>query len=161
LARFSRTLATSSPRAARLHQGHSISPARTYGNWVNSPSYALAIRYRHLKCTREAVAALSAPLVENPVFPPLLPEMVKIGDETGEAPRKDSLARSRILRDEVDASSSHCTSLVDHHEFSASAVMSHRDHLRLSSDVQDAHARQVPAVTFLICRLMVRRTNYS
>ena len=55
---------------------------------------------------------IAQPLVENPVFPPLVSQMVKVGEETGELERMlDKIAD--FYEDEVDTSIAALTSIVE------------------------------------------------
>src|SRR3954447_25540552 len=77
LARFSRTLSTLVSSGVDIIKALEITGA-TSGNWVVEQALA-DIRVR----VHEGVP-ISQPLQEDPVFPPMVGQMVKIGEETGE-----------------------------------------------------------------------------
>ena len=55
---------------------------------------------------------IAQPLIEDPVFPPLVSQMVKIGEETGELEKMlDKIAD--FYEDEVDTSIAALTSIVE------------------------------------------------
>ena len=55
---------------------------------------------------------IAEPLIENPVFPPLVSQMVKIGEETGELEKMlDKIAD--FYEDEVDTSIASLTSIIE------------------------------------------------
>ena len=55
---------------------------------------------------------IAEPLIENPVFPPLVSQMVKIGEETGELQKMlDKIAD--FYEDEVDTSIASLTSIIE------------------------------------------------
>ena len=55
---------------------------------------------------------IAQPLVENPVFPPMVAQMVKVGEETGEL--DGMLAKiADFYEDEVDASIAALTSIIE------------------------------------------------
>src|SRR5438046_3612725 len=55
---------------------------------------------------------IATPLLENPVFPPMVSQMVKIGEETGELEKMLSKVAD-FYEDEVDASISALTSIIE------------------------------------------------
>ena len=57
-------------------------------------------------------ARISAPLIEDPVFPPMVGQMVKIGEETGELDKMLSKIAD-FYEDEVDASIQALTSIIE------------------------------------------------
>ena len=78
----------------------------TAGNWVVEEA---------LRDTREQVhqgVPIAQPLIEHPVFPPMVGQMVKIGEETGEL---DAMLGkiADFYEEEVDASVSALTSLIE------------------------------------------------
>ena len=77
LARFSRTLSTLMASGVDIIRALEITGA-TSGNWVVEEALT-EIRTR----VHEGVP-ISQPLQEDPVFPPMVGQMVKIGEETGE-----------------------------------------------------------------------------
>ena len=55
---------------------------------------------------------IAEPLIENPVFPPLVSQMVKVGEETGELQKMlDKIAD--FYEDEVDTSIASLTSIIE------------------------------------------------
>ena len=63
---------------------------------------------------------IAQPLIENPVFPPMVSQMVKIGEETGELEKMLGKVAD-FYEDEVDASIPSLTSIVEPIMMSASA----------------------------------------
>jgi type IV pilus assembly protein PilC len=105
LARFSRTLATLMAAGVDIIKALEITGA-TAGNWVVEEALA-NIRTR----VHEGVP-ISQPLQEDPVFPPMVGQMVKIGEETGEL--DGMLGKiADFYEDEVDASIQSLTSIIE------------------------------------------------
>ena len=105
LARFSRTLATLVAAGVDIIKALEITGA-TSGNWVVESSLA-DIRTR----VHEGVP-ISQPLQEDPVFPPMVSQMVKIGEETGEL--DGMLGKiADFYEDEVDSSIQSLTSIIE------------------------------------------------
>jgi type IV pilus assembly protein PilC len=105
LARFSRTLATLVSAGVDIIKALEITGA-TSGNWVVEQSLA-RIRAR----VHEGVP-ISQPLQEDPVFPPMVGQMVKIGEETGEL--DGMLGKiADFYEDEVDTSIQSLTSIIE------------------------------------------------
>jgi len=105
LARFSRTLSTLVAAGVDILKALEITGA-TSGNWVVEESLA-EIRER----VQEGVP-ISRPLQESPVFPPMVGQMVKIGEETGEL--DGMLGKvADFYEDEVDASIQSLTSIIE------------------------------------------------
>ena len=77
MARFSRTLSTLVAAGVDIIKALEIT-GQTAGNWVVEEALA-DVRER----VHEGVP-IAQPLIENPVFPPMVSQMVKIGEETGE-----------------------------------------------------------------------------
>ena len=105
LARMSRTLATPRRRRRRHHQG-ARDHRPTAGNWVIE---------RSLDHVRERVhegVPISEPLASDPVFPPMVGQMVKIGEETGELDKMLSKIAD-FYEDEVDTSIQSLTSIIE------------------------------------------------
>ena len=105
LARFSRSLATLVAAGVDIIQALEITGA-TAGNWVIE---------RSLTDVRTRVhegARISAPLIEDPIFPPMVGQMVKIGEETGELDKMLSKIAD-FYEDEVDASIQSLTSIIE------------------------------------------------
>ena len=105
LARFSRTLSTLVSSGVDIIKALEITGA-TAGNWVVEKSLA-DIRTR----VHEGVP-ISQPLQEDPVFPPMVGQMVKIGEETGEL--DGMLGKvADFYEDEVDTSIQSLTSIIE------------------------------------------------
>ena len=105
LARFSRTLATLVAAGVDIIKALEITGA-TSGNWVVESSLA-DIRTR----VHEGVP-ISQPLQEDPVFPPMVSAMVKIGEETGEL--DGMLGKiADFYEDEVDSAIKSLTSIIE------------------------------------------------
>jgi type IV pilus assembly protein PilC len=105
LARFSRTLATLMAAGVDIIKALEITGA-TSGNWVVEEALA-DIRVR----VHEGVP-ISQPLQEDPVFPPMVGQMVKIGEETGEL--DGMLGKvADFYEDEVDSSIQSLTSIIE------------------------------------------------
>src|SRR5438445_3651139 len=77
MARFSRTLSTLVAAGVDIIKALEIT-GQTAGNWVVEEALA-GVRAK----VHEGVP-IATPLIENPVFPPMVSQMVKIGEETGE-----------------------------------------------------------------------------
>ena len=105
MARFSRTLSTLVAAGIDIIKALEITGS-TAGNWVVEDA---------LRGVRERVSAgvpIAQPLVEHPVFPPMVGQMVKIGEETGEL---DAMLGkiADFYEEEVDASISALTSIIE------------------------------------------------
>jgi type IV pilus assembly protein PilC len=105
LARFSRTLSTLISSGVDIIKALEITGA-TSGNWVVEQSLA-DIRTR----VHEGVP-ISQPLQDDPIFPPMVGQMVKIGEETGEL--DGMLGKvADFYEDEVDSSIQSLTSIIE------------------------------------------------
>lgn len=105
MARFSRTLSTLIAAGVDIIKALEIT-GQTSGNWVIEEALA-GVRTK----VHEGVP-IAQPLVENDVFPPMVAQMVKIGEETGELEKM--LAKiADFYEDEVDASVQSLTSIVE------------------------------------------------
>jgi type IV pilus assembly protein PilC len=105
LARISRTLATLVAAGVDIISALDIA-AGTAGNWVLETA---------LQRTSERVhegVPISVPLSEDPIFPPMVGQMVKIGEETGELDKMLSKIAD-FYEDEVDASIASLTSIIE------------------------------------------------
>jgi type IV pilus assembly protein PilC len=105
MARFSRTLSTLVTAGVDIIKALEIT-ATTAGNFVVEDA---------LRVVREKVHAgvpIAQPLIENPVFPPMVSQMVRIGEETGEL---DAMLGkiADFYEEEVDASISALTSIIE------------------------------------------------
>jgi type IV pilus assembly protein PilC len=105
LARVSRTLATLVAAGVDIISALDIA-AGTAGNWVVEQALIHTSERVH-----EGVP-ISIPLVEDPVFPPMVGQMVRIGEETGELDRMLSKIAD-FYEDEVDASIQSLTSIIE------------------------------------------------
>jgi type IV pilus assembly protein PilC len=105
MARFSRTLSTLVAAGVDIIKALEIT-GQTAGNWVVEDALA-GVRAK----VHEGVP-IAQPLIENAVFPPMVAQMVKIGEETGELEKM--LAKiADFYEDEVDAAVSSLTSIVE------------------------------------------------
>jgi type IV pilus assembly protein PilC len=105
MARFTRTLSTLVASGVDIIKSLEIT-GTTSGNWVVEEALA-DVRAR----VHEGVP-IAQPLLENPVFPPMVSQMVKIGEETGELEKMLSKIAD-FYEDEVDASVQALTSIVE------------------------------------------------
>ena len=105
LARFSRTLSTLMSSGVDIIRALEITGA-TSGNWVVEEAVT-QIRTR----VHEGVP-ISQPLQEDPVFPPMVGQMVKIGEETGELDQMLGKVAD-FYEDEVDSSIQSLTSIIE------------------------------------------------
>jgi type IV pilus assembly protein PilC len=105
MARFSRTLSTLVAAGVDIIKALEIT-GQTAGNWVIEDALA-GVRAR----VHEGVP-IAQPLVENDIFPPMVAQMVKIGEETGELEKMLSKIAD-FYEDEVDAAVSSLTSIVE------------------------------------------------
>jgi len=105
MARFSRTLATLVAAGVDIIKALEITGSAA-GNWVVESSLAKV---------RESVHAgegLSAPMAENDVFPPMVAQMMRIGEESGELQKMlDKVAD--FYEDEVDAAIASLTTIIE------------------------------------------------
>ena len=105
MARFSRTLATLVAAGVDIIKALEIS-GTTAGNWVVETALA------DVRAQVHQGVPIAQPLIENPVFPPLVAHMVRVGEETGELEKMlDKIAD--FYEDEVDASIQALTSIVE------------------------------------------------
>jgi type IV pilus assembly protein PilC len=105
LARFSRTLSTLVAAGVDIITALEITGG-TAGNWVLEKSL-VTIRER----VHEGVP-ISEPLADDPIFPPMVSQMVKIGEETGELDKMLGKVAD-FYEDEVDASIQSLTSIIE------------------------------------------------
>jgi type IV pilus assembly protein PilC len=105
MARFSRTLSTLVAAGVDIIKALEIT-GQTSGNWVIEEALA-GVRAK----VHEGVP-IAQPLVENEIFPPMVAQMVKIGEETGELEKMLSKIAD-FYEDEVDASVQSLTSIVE------------------------------------------------
>jgi type IV pilus assembly protein PilC len=105
MARFSRTLSTLVAAGVDIIKALEIT-GQTAGNWVVEEALA-GVRVK----VHEGVP-IAQPLLENDVFPPMVSQMVKIGEETGEL-EKMLTKIADFYEEEVDAAVSSLTSIIE------------------------------------------------
>ncbi len=105
MARFSRTLSTLVAAGVDIIKALEIT-GTTSGNWVVEEALA-DVRAR----VHEGVP-IATPLVENSTFPPMVSQMVKIGEETGELEKMLGKIAD-FYEDEVDAAIQTLTSIIE------------------------------------------------
>jgi type IV pilus assembly protein PilC len=105
MARFSRTLSTLVASGVDIIKALEIT-ATTSGNWVIEQALG-DVRAR----VHEGVT-IAQPLIENPIFPPMVSQMVKIGEETGELEKMLGKIAD-FYEDEVDSSIQTLTSIIE------------------------------------------------
>jgi type IV pilus assembly protein PilC len=105
MARFSRTLSTLVASGVDIIKALEIT-ATTSGNWVVEEALG-DVRAR----VHEGVP-IAQPLLENPIFPPMVSQMVKIGEETGELEKMLGKIAD-FYEDEVDSSIQTLTSIIE------------------------------------------------
>jgi type IV pilus assembly protein PilC len=105
MARFSRTLSTLVGAGVDIIKALEIT-GQTAGNWVVEDA---------LRIVREKVhegVPIAQPLVENDVFPPMVSQMVRVGEETGELDKMLSKIAD-FYEEEVDAAIATLTSIIE------------------------------------------------
>jgi type IV pilus assembly protein PilC len=105
LARISRTLATLVSAGVDIITALDIA-AGTAGNWV------LETALQHTSQRVHEGVPISVPLAEDENFPPMVSQMVKIGEETGELDKMLGKIAD-FYEDEVDASIESLTSIIE------------------------------------------------
>ena len=105
MARFSRTLSTLVAAGVDIIKALEIT-GTTAGNWVVEEALG-DVRAR----VHEGVP-IAQPLLENPIFPPMVSQMVKIGEETGELEKMLGKIAD-FYEDEVDSSIQTLTSIIE------------------------------------------------
>jgi type IV pilus assembly protein PilC len=105
MARFSRTLSTLVSAGVDIIQALEIT-GQTAGNWVVEEALA------DVRAKVHEGVPIAQPLVDNPIFPPMVSQMVKIGEETGELEKMLGKIAD-FYEDEVDASIQSLTSIVE------------------------------------------------
>jgi type IV pilus assembly protein PilC len=105
LARLTRTLATMVAAGVDIIKALEIT-GTTSGNWVIEEALS-EVRAR----VNEGVP-IAQPLMEHPVFPPMVGHMVKVGEETGELERMLQKIAD-FYEDEVDAAIGALTSIIE------------------------------------------------
>jgi type IV pilus assembly protein PilC len=105
MARFSRTLSTLVSAGVDILRALEIT-GQTAGNWVVEEALADV-------GTKVAEGVpIAQPLVDNPIFPPMVSQMVKIGEETGELEKMLGKIAD-FYEDEVDSAIQSLTSIVE------------------------------------------------
>ena len=105
MARFSRTLATLVGSGVDIVKALEIT-GNTSGNWVVEQALA-EVRVK----VHEGVP-IAEQLIENPVFPPMVSQMIKIGEETGELEKMLGKIAD-FYEDEVETSITALTSIIE------------------------------------------------
>ncbi len=105
MARWSRTLSTLISSGVDIIKALEIT-AQTSGNWVVEEE-TLNIRTR----VQEG-APIAQPLIDSDIFPPMVSQMVKIGEETGELEKMLGKVAD-FYEDEVDAAIATLTSIIE------------------------------------------------
>jgi type IV pilus assembly protein PilC len=105
MARFSRTFSTLVAAGVDIIRAIEIT-SQTAGNWKVEHALIEARQKVH-----EGVP-ISQPLVENPVFPPMVSQMIKVGEETGELDKMLGKIAD-FYEEEVDASIQTLTSIIE------------------------------------------------
>ena len=105
MARFSRTLATLVGAGVDIVTALEIT-GTTAGNWVVEESL------NEVRVKVHAGVPIAQPLAEDPVFPPMVSHMVRIGEETGELEKMLSKVAD-FYEDEVDTAISALTSIIE------------------------------------------------
>jgi type IV pilus assembly protein PilC len=105
MARFSRTLSTLVAAGVDIIKALEIT-GQTAGNWVIEEALA-GVRVK----VHEGIP-IAQPLIENDIFPAMVSQMVKIGEETGELEKMLGKIAD-FYEDEVDASIQSLTSIIE------------------------------------------------
>jgi type IV pilus assembly protein PilC len=105
MARFSRTLSTLVAAGVDIIKAFEIT-GQTAGNWVIEEALG------DVRAKVQEGMPIAQPLVENPIFPPMVGHMVKIGEETGELEKMLGKIAD-FYEDEVDASIASLTSIIE------------------------------------------------
>jgi type IV pilus assembly protein PilC len=105
MARWSRTLSTLVASGVDIVKALEIT-AQTAGNWVVEDATM------NMRIRVQEGATIAQPLVESPVFPAMVSQMVKIGEETGELEKMLGKVAD-FYEDEVDASVAALTAIIE------------------------------------------------
>jgi type IV pilus assembly protein PilC len=105
LARFSRTLSSLVSAGVDIIRALEITAA-TSGNWV------IETAVDRVRVRIEEGIPISQPLAADPVFPPMVSQMIRIGEETGELDKMLSKVAD-FYEDEVDTSIASLTSIIE------------------------------------------------
>jgi type IV pilus assembly protein PilC len=105
MARWSRTLSTLVASGVDIIKALEIT-GQTAGNWV------VEHETQNVRLRVQEGATIAQPLIDSPTFPPMVSQMVKIGEETGELEKMLSKVAD-FYEDEVDASIQALTSIIE------------------------------------------------
>jgi type IV pilus assembly protein PilC len=105
LARFSRTLSSLVSAGVDIIRALEITSAAA-GNWVIEQSV------NNVRVRIEEGVPMSEPISDDPVFPPMVSQMIKIGEETGELDKMLGKIAD-FYEDEVDTSVQSLTSIIE------------------------------------------------
>ena len=105
MARFSRTLSTLVAAGVDIIKALEIT-GQTAGNWVVEDALA------GVRAKVHQGIPIAQPLIENDVFPPMVSQMVKIGEETGELEKMLSKIAD-FYEDEVDTAIASLTAIIE------------------------------------------------
>jgi type IV pilus assembly protein PilC len=105
LARFSRTLSSLVVAGVDIIKALEITAA-TAGNWVIERSV------NNVRVRVQEGVPISEPLEADPAFPPMVSQMIKIGEETGELDKMLGKVAD-FYEDEVDSSIQSLTSIIE------------------------------------------------
>ena len=105
MARWSRTLSTLIASGVDILRALEIT-GQACGNWVVEEETA------RVRARVQEGATIAQPLIDSDVFPPMIAQMVKIGEETGELEKMLSKVAD-FYEDEVDASIAALTSIIE------------------------------------------------
>ena len=105
LARFSRTLSSLVTAGVDIVKALEITAA-TAGNWVIERSV------NNVRLRVQEGVPISEPLAADPAFPPMVSQMIKIGEETGELDKMLGKVAD-FYEDEVDTSIQSLTSIIE------------------------------------------------
>src|ERR671928_1539503 len=105
MARFSRTLSTLVAAGVDIIKSLEIT-GQTSGNWVVEEALA------DVRAKVHEGVPIAQPLVDSDVFPPMVSQMVKIGEETGELEKMLGKIAD-FYEDEVDAAVQSLTSIIE------------------------------------------------
>jgi type IV pilus assembly protein PilC len=105
MARWSRTLSTLVASGVDIVKALEIT-AQTAGNWV------VEDETMDMRIKVQEGATIAQPLVDSAVFPPMVSQMVKIGEETGELEKMLGKVAD-FYEDEVDAAITALTSIIE------------------------------------------------
>jgi type IV pilus assembly protein PilC len=105
IARFSRTLSTLVAAGVDIIKALEIT-AQASGNWVVEEALG------GVRASVRDGASIAQPLIESPVFPPMVSQMVRVGEETGELDKM--LAKiADFYEEEVDTAIGALTSIIE------------------------------------------------